>query len=196
MLIKRRKMLLKDCNQSIYFSADLIEVTELNSNIKPTISRSKQHSIHDLTCPQCLNSSDSCNLVLFDPNLFMRSMSTLVNHRTTNSSFTVFSNSQAHSNYMFHTQNDADYYNRVNQPTEARSQYIALNSILDALDHVGYYGFVTFRACVQRVSSPIDSSSNFSSSGLTQKTNTQITQRTTQFTQNYSHKYYSNLSFC
>ena len=30
-----------------------------------------------------------------------------------------------------------------------KSQYAKLNSILDALEHTGYYGFVTFIACVQ-----------------------------------------------
>ncbi len=65
--------------------------------------------------------------------------------------FLDLTSSQA--NYLFYTQTDADYYNLPNKNSlsDSVSQQIKINSILDALENIGYYGFVTFRATVQRI---------------------------------------------
>lgn len=76
---------------------------------------------------------------------------------TTSSS--VFSNTQSS---VFFTQNDAEYFavtQQMHHPINNssaivdKSQYAKLNSILDALEHTGYYGFVTFIGHVQCVMS-------------------------------------------
>ena len=84
-------------------------------------------------------------------------------------------------NYLFFTQTDVDYYNlninpHTNQIGSTNSQYMKVNSILDALENTGYYGFVTFIGTVQRIGLLKWFLSSQASFGLTQKTQTQSTQ--------------------
>ena len=67
-------------------------------------------------------------------------------HRTRRSSCVPSSQSR-----LFFTQTDAGYYAKSQANTD--SQYLQANSLLDALENIGYYGFVTFIATVQRIGS-------------------------------------------
>jgi hypothetical protein len=85
----------------------------------------------------------------------------------------------ASQNYLFFTQTDVNYFNQGSEAT-LTSQQQRENSILDALEHVGYYGFVTFRATVQRIGF-MRYSFDVQSSSLTQKISSQYSTQPVNF---------------
>lgn len=183
-------MLQKDCHQKVYFSADMIEVIELNwPRLTLTFSKHITECYENLKCPECGGNSElagCCRAEMFDSTRFLRAIKLAralqIKHRlrkamennpssssksmgtvmTSAATAAVFSNTQAS---VFFTQNDAEYFtvtqthhnyhhhqNATDTVIGDKSQYVKLNSILDALEHTGYYGFVTFIACVQSAS--------------------------------------------
>lgn len=188
------------------FEIETLEERWANS-IEIFLNKKVSNQFENLKCSECFKSNEEsssvvCKLILFDIGLYAKSikiaksedknpkgaiqgMSSTLN----NQSFMLFTNSQANKNCLFYTQNDSDYFNLNQQlltkspmckSTLEKSQYLRLNSILDALENVGYYGFITFRASVQRVGL-VKANDVFVPSAITQKTQTQAF---TQITQN------------
>lgn len=118
-------------------------------------------TLNGIKCPECNNeNSYDCKLQLFDVKSYLTdlkmtiSKERLQSKRYPNKELTTTATAAAGStqNYLFYTQTDAGYYvnkNAINSSVD--SQYMKVNSILDALENIGYYGFVTFRATVQRI---------------------------------------------
>lgn len=210
-------MFQKDCNQNIFFCADLIEVIELDDPMRfsTTISKHFVENYSNLKCPKCTEDAcENCSADMFDSVQFLRSLklaralqikqrvkkaiesNPLATARQVataqhTASFVFSTNTQA-SGYMFYTQNDAEYFKTqsANQHLISigdRSQYAKLNSILDALEHTGYYGFVTFVGCVQ--CDNVNDSTGSSATTQKSQTNLAATQfRTQSFTQGLRHK--------
>jgi hypothetical protein len=164
-------MLVKEFNRSVYFCTNLIEIIKRNPErvLNVDILRRFLKNYDHLACLQCHHQGPDddggdCTSLLFDVDVFKKAIK-LTSRRQTGKfklNNPMISGSgdqqqqQQHSlSYLFYTQNDADYYqqagtNATSSSLLARSQYNRLNSILDAFENVGYYGFVTFRAVIQR----------------------------------------------
>lgn len=176
-------MFLKDFNQTVYFCTNLIELDSVQQNIQSFVNFRLETrtlcNLNNLECRNCDNLND-CKLSLFDIKIFIQSLKKSNTPKTSN--LNLATTQRAHmpliqtQNCLFFTQTDSDYYveNRIQQITpSATSQYMKINSILDALESIGYYGFVNFRAVVQRIGLLRWTQSNFYQ---TQKTQTQFTQ--------------------
>lgn len=166
-------MFQKCSNRVVYFSTDIIELVELDNTFGSMYQIEFSKDIitnYELLVNENNMPSNDCHL-MFDGKYFSKALKlsrALQNRQrarkldmkrpkqNADPSFTIFSNTQAN-NYIFYTQNDGNYFTQAHHsankidPLFERSQYMRLNSILDALEQTGYYGFVTFVACVQCV---------------------------------------------
>ncbi len=216
-----RKIYMKQFEQGVYFSINLIEIENIDDLKEPV---NVYHRIlcefRNLKCPECdkkLPESSltqaNCNLNLFDVKSFLsilksrndfdRKMRLNINEiQKSQSSF----ESSGNNNLLFFTQtqqkfntqivHDSVYYQdkftqhnhqnkSKNNQQQLNSQYLSVNSILDALENVGYYGFVTFKATVQRIGLMKWFSNSYIQSSYFQTTQKQHTQ----LTQNLQYKY-------
>lgn len=174
-------MCLDEYRADIFFCTNLIEITQLSfdsiaMSIQFKIIKQKIYDTMNSTGERCLmdpyGATAECDLSLFDSKTFLlelkksisidrlkRSGHNKKNQRVNelNGRLMVSQNCmRLTQNYLFFTQTDAAYYNNVEQrvsqrPQEVESQFMRVNSILDALENIGYYGFVTFIATVQRI---------------------------------------------
>lgn len=155
-------MVLKDSNISIYFCTDLIEVIAIENDMIKDTPIVEDHKVlvklSDFKCSECKNEDHiECKMNLFDVKNYMIDLKRSIGKERLNSNRFLLTehNKQATAhhhntqNYLFVTQTDADYY--VNQTNDVDTQYMRVNSILDALENIGYYGFITFKATVQRI---------------------------------------------
>ena len=161
-----RRMILKDSKLIIYFCTNLIEMIPFDDESEQILSdicivNKTVFALSGLKCPNCKNENFyDCQSQLFDIKSYMTDLKkTISKERLSTIRYPIketklpatqaaVSNTQ---NYLFYTQTDAEYYvhqNAINSSVD--SQYMKINSILDALETIGYYGFVTFRATVQR----------------------------------------------
>lgn len=169
---------LNEQKQAVFFCTSLIEPipdSELTPRDQLCVQsrhnfRFKKQTILDMPnieCPQCGDRpSIDCELSLFDSQAYLLalkksiSLERLKKKRKTNQ--TAMIQSQGYSaalsqNYLFFTQTDAGYYTEqkgiapVPVTSSNVSQYLKVNSILDALENIGYYGFITFIGTIQRI---------------------------------------------
>jgi len=141
-------MFLAEYRADVYFCASLIELTETSTE---SDLRMAVVSKRVLDRKFCINDN---NIVLFDSEKFMsdlkRSSKNCQNRNNVNvndgggGGFTQ--------EYLFVTQAEVGYLEETEMRCDvANSQYMRANSILDALENIGYYGYVTFIGIVQRV---------------------------------------------
>lgn len=177
-------MVLKEYDKTIYFCTNLIEKIVLDESEDFLIPDLKlvDKMLFSFTNIKCLNCNEQnsiqCNLNLFNIQMYitdlkksigkdrLNSKKKSLNKETDINNVQLVNSSQ---NYLFYTQNDSEYYvqpNEINSTVD--SQYMKINSILDALENIGYYGFVTFRATVQRIGIVRNITSSFNTTQLSQ----------------------------
>ncbi len=183
---KRKRMFSEEHKKYIYFSTNLCEIVSISEPLSCLISGFQQFKLNkvlvcDLTnleCNECRNqSSQICKLNYFELKIFS---SCLKNSNKTShyqSSQSALNNIASMPRNSIFTQTDVEYYNdnSIQQTNPSNSQYLKLNSILDALENTGYYGFVSFIGTVQRkglLKWFYNSQTSFS---MTQKSQTQST---------------------
>lgn len=138
---------MKNTDKIIYFSTNLIEIFPIGENnafyekfnvIRKDIS---SFSLNGLNCPSCIDSNtlNECSLNLFDPKKYMDILRN--NMKQKKKLFISQKN-------CFITQSASDF---LTQNIQTNTQFLQMNSILDALENIGYYGFTNFRATVQRI---------------------------------------------
>lgn len=190
-------MFLKQFDRNVYFCTNLIEIVQLDEQDPDYVSKCEPFKntirlLENIQCSACLYTSsvmNECQLTLFNLNAYNKSINQLRAKIELDIEGNMVKSGTYHhhhhqpSNYLFYTQNDADYYltgdvNSTNAQAVSKSQYFRLNSILDALENIGYYGFVTFQAVVQRMG--VFNNSENPNLPVTQKTQTQISQFHTQ----------------
>lgn len=136
---------MKDSKKTIYFSTNLIEVYPVGNHdsIYEAFNMPKKEfksiTLNALRCPNCLNSAefDQCSLNLFDAKMYRKS---LRNDKTK-----LIQNQKN----TFYTQTVSEFLTQTS--SSINTQYLRTNSILDALENIGYYGFANFKATVQRI---------------------------------------------
>lgn len=179
---------LNEQKQAVYFCTSLIEPIP-DSDLTPADQLCIQYHhnfrfekqiilyIPNIKCPECGDRpSIDCDLNLFDSQAYLLalkksiSLERLKKKRKTNQ--TAMIQSQGYSaalsqNYLFFTQTDAGYYTEkkgiVPVTSSNVSQYLKVNSILDALENIGYYGFITFIGTIQRIGTLRTVQQNFAS---------------------------------
>lgn len=138
---------MKNSEKIVYFSTNLIEIFPITENnvfyekFKVTKKNNLIFNLNGLHCPSCIdtNALNECSLNLFDPKKYMDILkNNLIEKKKIN---------QSQKNCFF-TQSASDFFT---QNIQSNTQYLKMNSILDALENVGYYGFTNFRATVQRI---------------------------------------------
>lgn len=150
----------------IYFGTNFIElktIEKANMPISFISSNITIASLKNLNCPSLCNYSLNCHTNLFDIKKFLNSMNQTFkksDHGQTQilSSALKMQNRNlllSQNNYLFYTQTDNGYIknnlNNNNAITGTNNNQInstlstQIDSILDALENIGYYGFVTFR---------------------------------------------------
>ena len=160
-------MVLKDSNINIYFCTNMLDVVSIENDlisdlINVDVTDKNLFSLNSLKCAECNDeSSIECKLNLFDIKTFMIDLKKSIGkdrlnmHRHSskeNKSKPIISSISNTQNYLFYTQTDAEYYAQpASRTSSIDTQYMKVNSILDALENIGYYGFVTFRATIQRI---------------------------------------------
>jgi len=162
-----RRMILKDSKLTIYFDTNLIEMFPLDDESEKILSdicilNKEVFALSGLKCTRCNNENFiDCELKLLDIKRYLTdlkktiSKARLISKRYPVKETKLYNTSMAVSskqNYFFYAQTDSEYYvhqNAINSSVD--SQYMKINSILDALENIGYYGFVTFRATIQRI---------------------------------------------
>ncbi len=160
-------MILKDSKLTIYFDTNLIEMFPLDDESEKILSdicilNKEVFALSGLKCTRCNNENFiDCELKLLDIKRYLTdlkktiSKARLISKRYPVKETKLYNTSMAVSskqNYFFYAQTDSEYYvhqNAINSSVD--SQYMKINSILDALENIGYYGFVTFRATIQRI---------------------------------------------
>lgn len=135
-----KKIHLSESKSDVYFNISLIEVENLIAT-KSTINFQTRTLFHFNI------SQTSSSKLLFRVNDLIGTMKRANDKQALNSinSHLLFSQTQRAANLI--TVSTEDQYMQQISST----QYMNVNSILDALENVGYYGFVTFKATVQRV---------------------------------------------
>jgi hypothetical protein len=136
-----KRIHLNSIQKNVYFCTNLIKTSPLLVNRMVTLSKTNLVHFENLRfCSQCDKSNATCEVVYFDIKRFNCSLSTPLT--------VVYSQ-----NNLFYTQNDAQYYVRNQSLTTQtnHSQFTRMNSILDSLQYIGYYGYATFIATVQRI---------------------------------------------
>jgi hypothetical protein len=191
-------MYLKNFNKNVYFCTSLVEITPINTDdkqLKPIISDMRLESkmlcsFKDINCPRCiqynlqsqLKNTHECDLNLFEIGQYLKVVQ--IGKRKFQKDEPVDGKAKSsptnHSqNYLFFTQTDIGYFNQGSEGA-LTSQHQRENSILDAFENVGYYGFVTFRATVQRIGF-MRYSFDVQSSSLTQSLSTQFSTQRSNF---------------
>jgi len=179
-------MYLRNFNKNVYFCTSLVEIAPIttpNEQIKPFMSRLSLESkllcsFKDIKCPSCirfnlqsqLRNTHECDLNLFEIGQYLKAFKIdKRDNRKGDGEEKKTQSSQTHASqsYLFFTQTDVNYFNQGSE-VALTSQQQRDNSILDALENAGYYGFVTFRATVQRIGF-MRYSFDTQSSSLTQK---------------------------
>ena len=160
-------MCLKEYQNDVYFCASLIEIvmSSETSSHRFDLKQAKK-SVFDstnLTCPEChyMNSHVECGLVLFDWGKFFTLLKKSIGlerlrktnrHKLEQTNNVATQAVVASQHYLFYTQTDAEYYSMSrNAISQNQTQFMKDNSIIDALENIGYYGFVTFKATIQRI---------------------------------------------
>lgn len=180
-------MYLRNFNKNVYFCTSLIEIAPITT-IDEQITKSFISAVSleskllcsfkDINCPRCirfnlesqLQNTHECDLNLFEIGQYLKAVkiSKRNDHKAEGEAEkTKSSQTNASQNYLFFTQTDVNYFQQGPEAT-LNSQQQRDNSILDALENAGYYGFVTFRATVQRIGF-MRYSFDVQSSSLTQK---------------------------
>ena len=194
-------MYLRNFNRNIYFCTSLVEIAPITTHgeqISTFISRISLESkllcsFKDINCPKCirfnlqsqLRNTHECDLNLFEVGQYLKAlkMGKRDNHKGEREEEKAKSSqTNASQNYLFFTQTDVNYFNQAPEAA-LTSQQQRDYSILDALENAGYYGFVTFRATVQRIGF-MRYSFDVQSSSLTQKMSSQYS------TQHFNFKYF------
>ena len=190
-----KKIYLSEHNQSVYFNVNLIEL-ENNEFLKDKFRFSPTFSFNftQLKCPQCLSvnkqsQNSSCDLNLFSFKLFLDSIrnaikATNAKHLSPSKHNFLLSQSQ-YSNGTQSMSKNILQSNNSNQLllSSYNTQYMNVNSILDALENVGYYGLVSFKATVQSIGLIKWSNNSCQSSSFYQAT------QKSQATQNFQFKH-------
>ena len=147
----RKMLLFNNKRLSVYFNLNLIEMESYKTNKTPIYSTSSL-SISSSGCPECRVNSlhGQCHLDLFNANIWLSTIA-MSNNSSNNNKHQLECNS---SQIIFYN-NKNPYLQTQTQVGQQGlgydTQYMNFNSILDALENVGYFGLVTFRAAVQRV---------------------------------------------
>lgn len=172
-------------NRYIYFGANLFEIIPFSQPLSSLFSSYQNIMLNktlvcnliNLECNGCSSqSSQICKLNFFEIKTFtnyLKNSIKISRDHLSQSSHT--NNSVSMPRNSIFTQTDADYYNEntSQQINPTNSQYMKLNSILDALENTGYYGFVSFIGTVQRVGLLKWFYNSQSSFSMTQKTQIQ-----------------------
>ena len=166
--MNRKKMCLKEYQNDVYFCASLIEIVVSPETTYRFDLKQAKKSVFDsnnLTCPEChynvISNHVECGLVLFDSAKFFTilkksiGLERLRKKNRLNLEQTNVANQRgvaASQHYLFYTQTDAEYYSMSrNAISQNQTQFMNDNSIMDALENIGYYGFVSFKATIQRI---------------------------------------------
>lgn len=163
-------MFVGELNSDVYFCTSLIEIITSDSSVNQKyknytgqLAKKMKCEFTCLKCPQCIGSisqTNDCEMNLFDCKKYLVELKKSIsidrlrksNKLTENSGDQeVVASQSATQSYLFFTQNDADCYTRTQKNNETESQYLRINSILDALENIGYYGYLTFIAVIQRI---------------------------------------------
>ena len=149
-------MFLNELKINVYFCTNLVELVKINPNSNLQMFFDWSHSkdlilnFSNLRCPDCTvydhATINKCKKVLFDSNKYLISIKTKKNDQN----LRVFNKNLPSQSYIFFTQTDLDLKNGPNNLV-GESQYLKINSILDALENIGYHGFASFRATCQRI---------------------------------------------
>lgn len=157
-----KKMYSVSHKRFIYFSANLFETISISSSSSSFFSSFNEFKLNKtlvcnlsyLECNECRSqSSQLCKINYFELKAFSNCLknSNKIHQNQLNQS--LHNNMTSMPRNLIFTQTDADYYNEntSQQINPSNSQFMKLNSILDALENTGYYGFVSFIGTVQRV---------------------------------------------
>jgi hypothetical protein len=149
----------------IYFGTNFIELKTIGKMSMPLSfisSKITLANLKNLNCPSLCHYSLNCQTNLFDIKKFMHSLNQN-SKRNDDGNTQILSSALkmnrnlllSQNNYLFYTQTDNAYYNKHNNNnyaiTGSNNHQIncslssQVDSILDALENIGYYGFVTFR---------------------------------------------------
>ncbi len=192
-----KKIQIKDTNHNVYFNINLIEI-EANKFHKANHSSVYISNFTSLKCPQCIISpheSSKCSLNLLNIKQFVQAIK-LSNSTdsdkgdeaqsqlfSSNNQNLLFTQTQNNLPTQALTQSRNVITANNDSPLMTETQYMNENSILHALANVGYSGFVSFKATVQRVGLMKWSFTSFGAF------NSQTTQARTQYSQNCQYKY-------
>jgi hypothetical protein len=172
---------LPEGKKDIYFGANLVELKETSFDQKEFFHKKSDltkidlYEFGHLECKNCQNSSIvlqsqkaheinecGCEIILFDLSKYSLRLkrSNLVAIASlkiaTNYHESLSANAACSQSNLFSTQLDSDFYfspyfKGADCQTTNISQLIKLDSILDSLENIGYYGYATFRGIIQRV---------------------------------------------
>ena len=159
-------MFVNDFNCDVYFCSSLIEIIILNSTINfkfkdyyGKFDKKKTCEFNRLECPQCKDSTsqiNDCEMNLFDCQKYLLELkkSISIDRLRKSNKLTkqlIGQDTVSTQSYPFFTQNDADISTTTQKTNETESQYLRINSILDTLESIGYYGYLTFIGIIQRI---------------------------------------------
>lgn len=147
-------MLRTSTEKCIYFGANFIELKTIDKNNIPLSfisSKITLANLNNLNCPSLCGNSLNCQINLFDIKKFLGCFNQKkISSKHSSNDISSTSSKITQNNYLFYTQTDNGYFNN-NVTTTANNNIISssansqVDSILDALENIGYYGFVTFR---------------------------------------------------
>ncbi len=138
-----KKMFLAEYKTDVYFCTSLIELAAASCTDSAFEMSAKRKNLFDLRC-----STSDYSQVLFDSVRFLAELKKCLRSCPNEKRGDCGGFTQ---DYLFVTQAETGCFEDRAGGGVADSQYMRVNSILDALENIGYYGFVTFVATVQRV---------------------------------------------
>jgi hypothetical protein len=139
---------LNDLIKIDWFEFSNLECKSCQQNSTLLTRSQRTHEMSQCACELILFDSSKYTMRLKRSNLDASSCKATTHQHAT-------ANAVCSQNNLFFTQLDSDFYfspyvKNADDQTTSVSQLIKLDSILDSLENIGYYGYATFRGVIQR----------------------------------------------